>query len=478
MADTPFPDSLQASILALLITNKAHGAIVAGQVEPRHFDDAYQDVATRVLQYWKEYNAPPGQEHVDDLFAVELSGKGSARLRRLLADLLSLSVGLNAEYVANRAQEFIEGQSIKSFLLDASERFQQGGDSVTSDIRDMMSNVLRNKPTTMSAGLFLGEARNLEFLERTPAIPLGIDPLDNSNIGPRPSELLLYIASKGSGKTWFCVHVGKQGLIHRERVLHISLEYAEEKLLGRYMQSLFVGGWDSSYIRTILDIDEDTGRLLGWKRRTRKARINFAERGAKTLVKDRLKSWGMRLNRIVLKSFPSGQLTMGHLEAYLDYLELKHKFIPTMLIVDYPDLMKLDPRNIRIDLGRTFVNLRGLGVERNMAVVTPTQGTRASMDAKQVRSSMVSEDISKVNTADLVVTYSRTKAERRHNLARLYVPHSRDTRDELTVLISQAYDVGQYATYAALMDSEYWARLKEKTGDSSREDEDEGGNED
>ncbi len=175
--------------------------------------------------------------------------------------------------------------------------------------------------------------------------------------------------------------------------------------------------------------------------------------------------WGTRLGRLVIKAFPSGTLTVSHLEAYLDYLEQEHKFQPNVLIVDYPDLMAQDAKNYRISLGRTFVDLRGMFVDRNIAGFCPTQGNRSSLRAEKVRSDMVSEDITKVNTADIVLTYSRTEEEEQRGLGRLYVAHARNARDGATVILTQSYATGQFVLDSALMQSAYWEILKAEPED-------------
>ena len=73
---------------------------------------------------------------------------------------------------------------------------------------------------------------------------------------------------------------------------------------------------------------------------------------------------------------------------------------------------------------------------------------------------MVSEDISKINTADNVLTYSRTEAEKELNLARLFVSNARNNRDGDTIVISQSYNTGQYVVDSTPWASSYWDVIK------------------
>jgi hypothetical protein len=266
-----------------------------------------------------------------------------------------------------------------------------------------------------------------------------------------------------SGKTWAAVHVGKQALLARKRVLHITNEVSEELTTQRYFQALFtIATSPAPYLRARLELDDDLNKLIGLPVRKLLPKRNFASPDVRKELRRLITPWGTRFGRLVVKEFPSGTLTVPHLEAYLDYLEQEHKFQPNVLIIDYPDLMAQDSSNYRISLGRTFVDVRGILVDRKMAGFFPTQGNRSSLKAEKVRSDMVSEDISKINTADIVLTYSRTEGEKERGLARLHVAHARNNSDAITVILTQSYATGQYVLESFPMVSVYWELLQEE----------------
>ena len=274
-----------------------------------------------------------------------------------------------------------------------------------------------------------------------------------------------------SGKSWFCVHVGRQALLQKAKVVHISLEMSERELLGRYYQNFFgIATRPDLYTKATLEFDE-LERLTGFKVKRSKPRLDYGDPGIRKYLRSKVQTWGTRFKRLVIKEFPSGTLTMDALRGYLDYLELVEKFIPNVLIVDYPDLFALKSNDYRLALGRIFVELRGLGSERNLAVVAPTQSGRSSIGAKRVSSANVTEDISKVFTADLVLAYSQTNAEEKLGLARLSVEHARNAPKGSVILLSQSYSTGQYVLEsAALTSNAYWEKLKEVTGDDETSD--------
>lgn len=474
------PPSLQESILAALTFDERHGKIIAGQVTASLFDEGYREIAERVLNYWRKYRKPPGRAHLDDMFGKLLQPGRAPRMRRLVFDLAELAGSINGEYVVARTQEYVRQQKQKAALIEANSRFEQGGEGLADDIDAIFSKASKFRAQTMERGTFLNDtARSLAFFDRAQkGISFGIGVLDTLGLRLTPQEQTLYIAPKGSGKSWKCVHVGVQGLIEGKRVVHLSLEMPEEQVTGRYYQRVFAAAMrPDKYMKSYLEFDERLERLSGFRSRLLTPNWSFSEAGAKRELKRRIQGvWGQRFGNLVVKNFPSGQLTIPMLEGYLDYLELEERFVPHLMIVDYPDLMKQDAKNLRISLGQTFVDLRGIAGTRNMALFTPTQSGRDTIGGRRTRSSDATEDISKVFTADQTFSYQQTEAEKARGLARLSIEHARGVADGTMIVITQSYSTGQYALQSALMQAAYWDRLNEVTeGRRDADDSDIGG---
>lgn len=467
------PVSLQESVLAAILYDDKTGAAIAAQVTPGLFDETYREIAERALSYRRKYQKAPGVAHLDDLFGKLLSVGRAPRLRRLVFDLAELSGGINGPYVLNSIQDFIRGQKIKEALIQSNARYEQGGDDWFKDVEANWSRAMRFRTNTMDAGTFLNDTKKtLKFFDRDESgVSLGVKELDQLGVKLRAKRMMLYLSPKGTGKSWTCVHVGVQSLMQGEKPLHLALEMDEEETAGRYYQRIFAGALrEDKFNRSFLEFDE-LGRLSGYKTRSVAPRLDFSQPGARRLLLKKLKPWGTRLGRLVIKEFASGSLTMDQLEAYLDYLELECGYIPTVLIVDYPDLMLQDPKNLRVSLGQTYVNLRGLAQKRGLKLFCPTQGGRATIRGKNTRSKDVTEDISKIFTADDTITYQRTEAEEEKGLARLRVEHARGTFSGATIVITQSYATGQWCLQSALMQQAYWRKMQaEEGGQNEQED--------
>jgi energy-coupling factor transporter ATP-binding protein EcfA2 len=461
-AATP-PVSLQESILATLLFSEKAG-VLAGLVEVKHFDDPYRNVASAALDYYSKFKKPPGRAHLDDLFAVQLADRNSP-VRRILLGLVDLVEGLNVEYVISRVQVFVRDQRIKAALIEANSRYEVGGDEETraEEIETIFSDALRERVGPTFDPIFANQDRILDFLtqvDKNEGYSLGISQFDDLGLRLKAKELLLFLAPKGIGKSWFCNHVGKKCIEQGAKVAHLTLENSKEITAQRYFQSFFNGALtNEDVVYTKLRFKD--GWLVGRERSDRKKpAIAFNDPRAKRLLREEMKWWGLRLGNLVIEQYPSGRLTVRQVESWLDFLESNHNFIPNVLIIDYPRLMRMSADNLRIDIGQTFVELRGIAVSRNLALVCPHQGNRSTIGARRTRSKEAGEDISVIQTADTTVSMSRTDAEEALGLARLSVEHSRNTPGGIEIVITQSYATGQFIRESAKMTREYWDEFK------------------
>jgi len=326
----------------------------------------------------------------------------------------------------------------------------------------------------MDTGTCLNSPRALGFLgtRQDDYVSLGIDQLDQLRVGLEAKKLLLYIAPKGTGKSWFCIHCGRQALLQKQTVLHVTLEMSEREVIMRYYQNLFgVATHKDKFARALPTVD-DLGRVTGFKVVYKSPTLAMTQPGIRKLLASKIKAFGTRFDKLIVKEFPTSFLTVEHLEGYLDYLENVEGFIPNVMIVDYPKLMDAPVRDLRLGIGRNMEGLRGIGVKRNMAVVAPHQGNRGTIGAKRVKSKDSGEDISVVQTADVVMTYSRTPAEERIGTGRLTLEHSRNSRAAAALLLFQSYDIGQYVIESHYMNNKYWEKLKSQGGDMGDDEDD------
>jgi len=456
--------ALQENILTLLVFSDHYAKLIRHSITANLFESAvFREIAEQAIDFIDQFQEPIKEHLPDSLEGILLgSDKRKATSYTRVIDNLFLSKdSINGDYTISQLSQFVRQQNLKSALVKAVEAIEDGN---VAGAEVELQKGLSSQIISFDPGLNLRDAdQALDFFnQQEHGILTGITELDQRDITPRPGELFLVIAPPKKGKSWALIHFGKWGLLQRKKVLHITLEMAQSRVSQRYIQNLYSISKRSPKVNTTTLVVEN-GKLVGLDI-DEVERKTLLDANIKPYLKSRIEREFRRRPPLIIKQFPTGALTISMLRAYLDGLERFHKFIPDMIILDYPDLMELDGSNLRTDTGKIYKDLRGIAMERNCAMVVASQGNRASSKAKVLTDDMVAEDYSKIATADNVLTYAQTHQEKTLNLARLFVSNGRNDEDKFQILISQAYSIGQFCLNDCYLGSEYWRTLDEKTG--------------
>lgn len=450
--------SLQQHLLALLCCSKANGARVGMQLQAEHFDSGVRrEIAKAVFAYRSKFKGkPPGRKNLPLLIEnLPLQDERLEAARDEGREILRLfKQGFNEEFVAEQGIAFAKRQNFKAGVREAANLVAKPG-STNEEIEQVLYRTLRNQPDVSHPGIALSDRDALAFLDKLEdGYLLGIEPLDKAGIRLAPKTMTLYMGAKNTGKSWGCIHVGHTAVRQDARVLHISLEMSRDQVIKRYFQNWFaIGAQDREYPQAEF-ITDNYGRVIRTSMGKIRPELLMTDGKIREKLQQRIaKARG--LQRLVVADFPTGSLTITQLENYLDSLASHRGFHPDVLIIDYPDLMRVDRRNYRLELGEVYVHLRGLAINRNLALWCPTQVNRSGLDKKNIGGGNVAEDVTKLFTADTVLTYSQTRTERDQGLARLRLEYVRDAPVGMEVAMVQNYGIGQYVCDARLMTTEY-----------------------
>lgn len=455
-----FSISLQENLVTLLCFSDEYVGLIVNNISVEHFDNTYyRRIVEVAVDYYKRFNETP-KNHIADLLEPELNSKGEI-YEKILRNIYENYETINVQYIVDSLEKFIKAQELKKALKKSVELLQVGK---VDEAEEVLESSRRRRISVFDPGVLFGfddkTYQSIDSLEED-LIYTGIKTLDELEHVPTKRELYTLMAPPGRGKSWMLVHVGKHALLQRKKVLHISLEMDERRVIGRYFQSLFGITSKSEDFNNRIPIFE-TDRFgsmtnisfkeIGEVKSLREANIfDYLKDQMKTLIKPQL----------MIKQFPTGTLSVSALKAYLDNLEGYYNFIPDIILLDYLDLMEIDTEKLRIDLGRTAVDLRGLAIERNTAMVTVAQTNRTGEDKILLTRKHLGEDYSKVKTTDVLVTYNQNNYEKELGLARLYVDKGRNGKDGDVILITQNYSIGAFCLQSMKMKSNYWKLLEE-----------------
>lgn len=460
--------ALQENFIVLLCYDDKNCITVRNLIPPEFFGGPYAEISRRLYDYIDRYKKAP-KDHIADLLADKLENKKNPREGSLYKDIIlgihDQHEGINAEYVMNQLETYVKRQSLRTIAIDLGKQLQLDTDESLEEAERLLSQARTQQASVFDAGLRLSNSdRVLDFLDQQAScFPTGIPEFDKRGFGPTRKELWLYIAAAKRGKTWMLIQLAKMAVLHRLRVCHITLEMSEERSAQRYLQSFFAMAKRKEK-KIVTKFERDSlGRMVGFDEIELLPKISMDDPHVRSKLEKKIAKFGPRLlDNIIVKQFPTGSLTVRQLSSYLDSLESSDHFVPDLLIVDYPDLMKIDKDNFRLGIDEIYKELRGIAVERNLALAIVSQGNRSSEKAKQVTGGMVAEAWSKIAHADCIITYNQTEAEHKMGLARLYVSGGRNDEDKINLVISQNYATGTFVVDSVMMSNDYFQKLPQE----------------
>ena len=464
---------VQEGLLSLLLYDKEYGIKVCSMVPVETYDGPFRRFAKKAIVYWQQFKQPPGEHAVDICEELEQDDPKRAEQTRILFESIQESKdGINAKYILNRAAEFIRGQGLRTGIIEAVGLLEQ---DKLGEAEEVIHKAIKGKLNLFDPGLIYSKTSVWDIVtDDVEPIPTGIKQLDDKKLGPASGELHLLIAPSNYGKSWWLMHLGKSALMHHKRVCYVSLEMNEKKIASRFLQSFcaMTKRKEKNLVQRVFD-ENEAGQFCGIDSEDLEKVSALSEISTDAdLAKWLKKRHSGFSNRppLVIKQFPTGSLTTQQLVGYLESLESQTGILPDLLLLDYPDLMQLGTKQEhRIALGTVFQELRGLAIERNIAVAVVSQTNRQALGKKLITEKDVAEDYSKIATADIAISYNQTDEERKLGLARLYVMKARNEEKGFVVLISQNYAMGQFCVSSARMLSGYWKAVEqESTGARGR----------
>ena len=460
--------SLSENLLTLLALDDKNGRLVYGMVTPELFsNDIHQLLARRMFEYWRDHNKPPGKAHTADLVADIIDDPRHPQARTFKTMIMQMIVlydnNINTAFVIDQVRAFIRLQEFNRAVMETAEQLDSRKQLAIPDVEQLWDKLLRQKQVPHDLGLRLGDLdQMLAYLDQhaKPEFELGIAALDRNGISPERGTLMTLLAATGGGKSWFLCHCARRALRQGKKVLFVTLELSDKAVQIRCWQNLYGIAWKDDVIETnitTLQLDRDK-RLIGLRTKSVEAEFSLRHPKLKAKLQPELKR--DRFDNVRIKYFPARTLTVPQLRACLDQLEIAENFVPDIVLLDHLGLMQTKVEHHRVELGLLTTELRGLAIERNVALVTAQQINRESQNAKLITRQAISEDFSIVQTSDFVLTLNRLDKEKQCKLARIWVDKGRQTTDNFGAVISQNFDHGMFLLNSAPWTSSYQGMLE------------------
>ena len=410
---TQYGTNFQSKMLTSLITDVKYTKTILDILEISYFDsDSNKFIIKSIKDYFKKYKTTPTMEALK----VMVDELDNDVLKTTIVDSLRGAwqhrESPDLEFVKEKSLEFCKNQVVKNAIMESVELLEsQRYDEIKTIIDDAMK---AGVETDIGHEYITGLEERLTKQTRL-CLPTQWDSVnDLMDGGLAGGELGVIVAPAGIGKSWTLQALGAHAVAKGKTVVHYTLELNAQYVGLRY--DTIVSG-------------QPTGNLQYYKEEVQQ-KIS------------KLKG------ELIIKYYPTRTASVNTLTAHLQQCEMRG-IKPDLVIVDYADIMKSTQHfnEKRHQLGHIYEELRGMAGEFDIPVWTASQANRSALEEDVIGAEKVSEDYSKVMTADFVMSMSRKVEDKIANTGRFHVIKNRFGPDGITYPAKVNTNTGRIEIY-------------------------------
>ena len=380
---------------ALIFQNLVHNRDYIGKVLPYLKEDFFQtEIDKKLFEIYKNHVTVYREIPTPEVLEFELKrvrGLHQTDFETAIAFVQTLKTPVqrpDLQYLVDMTEEWCLHQSVYNAITKSIHILDDDSGIPKTAIPDILKDAL-----SVSFNNEIGhdysenvETRYNKLHEQTARLLTGISWIDNVYGGGIPRKTLsILMAQSGGGKSLFKSHLAAHFYHMGYNTLYVTLELSEERIGERVDANLM-----DIDVADIPALDFDT----------------YSNKVAKIAEKTKA--------RLFIKEYPPATITAAHIRALIDELKLKKGFVPDVLVVDYLNLMNssrfkaASGANSYTIIKAVAEELRALGTELNMAVLTSTQMNRGGIQGSDPDMTAVSESLGIVMTADVMIAIIRS----------------------------------------------------------------------
>jgi archaellum biogenesis ATPase FlaH len=371
------------------VYNEEYTRKVLPYLKPEYFNDPLEkELFVIIHTYINKYNALPSKEAL--LIDMEGASLNDEQRNDLEVQIEKLSVDnkTSLDWLLDTTEQFCKRQSIKLALMMAI-KIVQGDEKLTEDaIPKILSDAISvSFDNSIGHDYFDNAEQRYEYYHMPEfKIPFSVDILNKiTRGGVSRKTLTILMAGINVGKTLNMCAFASDNLKDGKNVLYITMEMSEEEITQRV---------DANLINISMD------DVLKLEKNVFLSRVNAIKKNT--------------IGRLKVKQYPTSKGSVGNFEVLLNELKMKQNFVPDIIYVDYLNIcssarMSKGKASLYEYVGAIGEELRGLAVEKNVAIITATQFNRTGFKSSDPGLDDVSESFGTGAIADLVLSLVRSE---------------------------------------------------------------------
>jgi replicative DNA helicase len=350
-------DKIELLVLKNLIFNEDFARKVLPFLKQEYFQDNTQRVLYQEIDsFINNYNKLPSIDSLE----IELSKRNDLNEESYAESMTLLNQMehevVPIEWLIDTTEQWCKDRAIYLALMDAIQIAdgnddKRGRDSIPTILQDALAVSFDNN---IGHDYFENSDERFEYYHDSQTkIPFDIERLNLITKGGIMSKTLnIIMGTTNAGKSICLCSFASSYLRQGKNVLYISLEMSEKEIAKRI---------DAN----VLDLNIDTISTV-----------------AKKAFDDRINALQNRTNgKLIVKEYPTGGASVTNFRALLNELELKKKFIPDIIIVDYLSIcassrFRKGFSNSYEYVGSIAEELRGLAKETDVPIWSAIQSNR------------------------------------------------------------------------------------------------------
>lgn len=354
-------------------------------------DDGQKVVFELVKQFVEKYNKVPNKA-VLSVDLDELKGLNQTTYDQAKECIKQIGTNpvVDEQWLLDNTEKFCQDKAIYNAIMDSikimdNQKEQQSRGAIPK----LLSDALAVSFDQHIGHDFLEDSatRFENYHKKEKRIPFDIEFLNKITKGGLPRKTLnIILAGTGVGKSLAMCHMAAHNLSSGQNVLYITMEMAEEKIAERIDANL-------------LDVTLDELAVL------------TKDAYQKKIERFKNKTTG----KLIIKEYPTASAGSANFRHLINELRLKRNFKPDIIYIDYLNICSSSRLKASANVNSyTYVKaiaeeLRGLGVEFDVPIVSATQTNRTGFTNTDVGLEDTSESFGLPATADIMIALIATE---------------------------------------------------------------------
>ena len=359
-----FDQNYQTALISFLLSDSTSFSRCRNILRDEYFAAGLIPSVRFMLAYADEHNKLPIPEQVAAVTGAHFSLVANPEERE--------------GWLLSEVEQFCRYRAIENVVLKGTDMLAKGEHAeIERQIKDAMTISLI---TDLGDDYFRSTKERIERLKnRDNMVSTGWASIDRKLYGGyTKGSLNIFAGGSGSGKSLFLQNQALNWSLVGKNVIYITLELSQD-LVGNRIDSMVTG-------KPTKDIFRNSNEVCFQIEQLRK---------------------DIKPGLFHIKKMAEAGTTCNDIRAYLKEYVIKTGVKPDALCIDYLDIVY--PNNARIDVTNAFAKdkyvseeMRSIGGEWDMPVVSASQLNRQSVEAQEFDHSHIAGGISKINTADNV----------------------------------------------------------------------------